>query len=63
MGVDELLKRMELEAAAGRHIEQPAETAEYTGGSVSYYKALSPRRCRGVLLTSPSATTSSRRWA
>ena len=29
----------ELEAVAGRHVERPAEAAEYTGGSVSYYKA------------------------
>ena len=37
--MDEWLKRQELEAVAGRHVEQPAEAAEYTGGSVSYYKA------------------------
>ena len=39
MSMDEWLKRKELEAVAGRHVEQPADAAEYTGGSVSYYKA------------------------
>ena len=39
MSMDEWLKRQELEAVAGRRVEQPAEAAEYTGGSVSYYKA------------------------
>ena len=38
MSMDEWLKRQELEAVAGRHVEQP-EPTEYTGGSVSYYKA------------------------
>lgn len=37
--MDEWLKRQELKAVAGRHVEQPSEAAEYTGGSVSYYKA------------------------
>ena len=39
MSMDEWLKRKEIETVAGRHVEQPEETAEYTGGSVSYYKA------------------------
>ena len=39
MSMDEWLKRKELETVAGRHVKQPAEAAEYTGGSVSYYKA------------------------
>ena len=39
MSMDEWLKRKELETVAGRRVERPAETAEYTGGSVSYYKA------------------------
>ena len=39
MSMDEWLKRQELEAVAGRHVEPMAEAAEYTGGSVSYYKA------------------------
>ena len=39
MSMDEWLKRKELEAVAGRHVEAMAEAAEYTGGSVSYYKA------------------------
>ena len=39
MSMDEWLKHKELEAVAGRHVERPAEAAEYTGGSVSYYKA------------------------
>ena len=39
MSMDEWLKRNELETVAGRNVERPAEAAEYTGGSVSYYKA------------------------
>ena len=39
MSMDEWLKRNDLESVAGRRVERPAETAEYTGGSVSYYKA------------------------
>ena len=39
MSMDEWLKRKEFEAVTGRHVERPAEAAEYTGGSVSYYKA------------------------
>ena len=39
MSMDEWWKCKELEAVAGRHVERPAEAAEYTGGSVSYYKA------------------------
>ena len=51
MSMDEWLNGRELEAVVGwrieqradavaaRHIEQREETAEYTGGSVSYYKA------------------------
>lgn len=39
MSMDEWWKCKELEAVAGRHVEQPSEAAEYTGGSVSYYKA------------------------
>lgn len=37
MSFTEWLQRNELETVAGRHVEQP-EPAEYTGGSVSYYK-------------------------
>ena len=39
MSMDEWLKRKELDTVAGRHVEPMAEAAEYTGGSVSYYKA------------------------
>ena len=38
MSMDEWLKRQELEAVAGRHVDQPVDAAEYTGGSVSYYR-------------------------
>ena len=61
--MDEWLKRNELEAVAGRRVERPAETAEYTGGSVSYYKAPVAAPLSGVRPTWPSATTSSKRWA
>ena len=38
MSFTEWLQRNELETVAGRHVEQPADAAEYTGGSVSYYR-------------------------
>ena len=45
MSMDEWLKRNEFKTVAGRRVEQPAETAEYTGGS-ELRTAGSPRRCR-----------------
>lgn len=38
MSFTEWLQRNELETVAGRHVEPMAEAAEYTGGSVSYYR-------------------------
>ena len=38
MSFTEWLQRKEIEVVAGRHIEQLADAAEYTGGSVSYYR-------------------------
>lgn len=38
MSMEEWLQRKEVETVAGRRVDPMAESAEYTGGSVSYYR-------------------------